>query len=328
MVKKITQTKINEWIGGYQYLTLLYFLAKAKSLGVIKNKNIIDPLSIALELNIDIEVILRIFLALESVGMCSTKNKKIVLTKEGVNFLKQDLYSLRLKTILSFERWLPSFLGAIKLFNQVKNKKNGDIENTLQQWFAAESKIQAKYIVPKLPLKNIKTVADLGGGDGSLLVQILKSNKNIVGSLYDKFVANKNYISRSKRLNIRKRLTRYKFDFFKKFKINSEIIILKSVLHNWNDTNAIKILKNVYSATPQNSKLFIIERVYDKHNMLKKREIAFLDLRMLFFQSGKERSLNEFKRLFRVTGFEFENKIKTDSDFYVLTAKKISRTKI
>lgn len=329
------KSRLHAWIDGYQYLSLLYFLAKIHSMGFISE---IKPLKISYiskKLGIEIKILIRIFSALESIKIIKMKDKEISLTKDGKIFLQNDM-NLSLKAILSFERWLPKFQNISKLINQPKfqkpNKKStplttGKTQDILPVWLANETNEQVKYIVPKLPLKNVTTIADIGGGKGNLLIELLKVNKNITGKIYDSIYFESNTQNSLYNLSIEKRISRIGCNFFKKIKLNSQVILLKSVLHNWNDLDALKILKNINMSMPINSKIFIIERIIDKNKAHEnKSHILFLDLTMMFVHDGKERTLSEFKEMLNLSNFTLEKKIKTDNGFFILIASKAKQS--
>jgi hypothetical protein len=127
-------------------------------------------------------------------------------------------------------------------------------------------------------------------------------------------------------LSIEKRISRIGCNFFKRIKLNSQVILLKSVLHNWNDLDALKILKNINMSMPINSKIFIIERIINKNKSREcKSHIFFLDLKMMFVHDGKERTLSEFKEMLNLSNFILERKIKTDNGFFILIASKANQ---
>ena len=329
------KSRLLAWIDSYQYLALLYFLAKIHSLGFISEIKSSKISIISKKIGLENEILIRIFLALESINILKIKNKEILLTKDGKFFLNKDK-NLALKAIISFERWLPHFQTISELINQPEHKKfnkkytrfiMNKTQESLRAWLSKETEGQARYILPKLPLKNVTSIADIGGGDGILLIELLKLNKKITGKIYDSIYFKNNILTSYGNQKTEKRISRIGCNFFKKIKLSSQVVLLKSVLHNWSDLDAVKILKNINRSMPENSKLYIIERIIDNNKICgSKSDIFFLDLKMMFVHDGKERTLSEFKEMLNLSNFALEKKIKTDNGFFILIASKAKQS--
>ncbi|RWS22564.1 SAM-dependent methyltransferase-like protein [Leptotrombidium deliense] len=84
-------------------------------------------------------------------------------------------------------------------------------------------------------------------------------------------------------------------DFFVSVPSGGDCYILKSVLHDWNDNSAIKILRNVREKMNEKSKLLIIESLLPAGNVSHPSKV--LDLHLMAVCEGKERTLSDFKKL-------------------------------
>lgn len=135
-------------------------------------------------------------------------------------------------------------------------------------------------------------VCDIGCGSGILLDSIYKNFPNIKPIYADK-----------KDFRIIKHKTFKKIDFFKPFNIKADVFIISRILHDWDDENAIKILKNISKNMSKNSVLLVFESFVDIKT-LSNLDICF---HLLNFLGGKERSLKEFKNLFKKSGLMIEN---------------------
>lgn len=132
------------------------------------------------------------------------------------------------------------------------------------------------------------TVVDLGGGLGDCLADILNAYPHLSGVLLEQAevlqAARENL--RGQRLESRCRCLAG--DFLEQVPPEGDVYILKSVLHNWNDEQALRILRNCRAAMSGSSRLLIVEpliRDGDNRGMR-----AFMDLHMLVMHGGRERT--------------------------------------
>lgn len=99
-----------------------------------------------------------------------------------------------------------------------------------------------------------------------------------------------------------------------------DLIILKHVLHDWNDSDCVSILKQVCSNMESHAKLVVIETVRDaqQHDLI----ASFADLEMMQSFQSRERTQAEFKDLFEASGLEIKDVVHTLSVFKILVASK------
>jgi 2-polyprenyl-3-methyl-5-hydroxy-6-metoxy-1,4-benzoquinol methylase len=84
-----------------------------------------------------------------------------------------------------------------------------------------------------------------------------------------------------------------------------DCIVMKHIIHDWPDSESIKILKNCRKVLSPGNKLFIIDIVLDRNNHFYKDQIS-LDLMMMVHLSARERYQIEFERLLVEAGFKIE----------------------
>ena len=77
---------------------------------------------------------------------------------------------------------------------------------------------------------------------------------------------------------------------------------MRVVIHDWDDDEAISILRVCRRAMRETAKLFLIERIVAPANEMP--AIKFSDLNMLVSPGGRERTREEFSDLFAKSGFE------------------------
>jgi len=102
-------------------------------------------------------------------------------------------------------------------------------------------------------------------------------------------------------------------DFFESVPSRGDAYILKSIIHDWDDEHALKILQNCLRAMAENGKLLLVEGVIPPGN-----ETSFgklVDLHMLVMADGGERTEAEYRALFAAAGFTLTNIIPLQSLF-------------
>ena len=77
--------------------------------------------------------------------------------------------------------------------------------------------------------------------------------------------------------------------------------ILRSILHNWNDSNATVILQNCRQAITDGGRLIIVDNVLSTGNDPSSSKIA--DIQMMVILGALERTESEFRGLLDASGF-------------------------
>jgi hypothetical protein len=174
-------------------------------------------------------------------------------------------------------------------------------------------------IVEACDFSGIQTLMDVGGGNATLLAAILKANPALRGVLYDteKVVATARPVLDA--AGIAARCTILTGDFFESVPSRSDACLLKHIIHDWDDAHCVKILSNCRRALPAHGKLFVVDAVIGSGNAPEFGKI--LDLEMLVeAPGGRERTQDEFQKLFAAAGFRLARVVPTASPFAILEA--------
>ncbi len=162
-----------------------------------------------------------------------------------------------------------------------------------------------------------KSVYDIGGGTGHFMNSLLKTFPHIRGVLYEL----PEVISDAKTPIVNfERCSLIPGDFFKTIPTGGDAYILKSVLHDWTDKAALKILENCYQSMTDQARLIIVEPLMTSANL--KDPAKVMDIYTMATSGGRERTLLDFKNLLDQAGFCIESTIPTDTEFYLIEARK------
>lgn len=189
-------------------------------------------------------------------------------------------------------------------------KDHGDARELFQRHFTATSQLNCPVIAASYPFSKFRKVIDIGGGHGALLAQILRQHPSVNGVLFDlpEVVQGPNEISS----DIAQRCEIVGGDFFKGVPEGGDIYIMQQVIHDWNDEMAVNILTNCRKAMTDNGRLLVVDAVLAAGN---DRDMnKFIDLSMLVgMPGGRERSEQDFRKLFQNAGLELTKIISTAS---------------
>lgn len=165
-------------------------------------------------------------------------------------------------------------------------------------------------------------LADVGGGNGSLLTIVLKKHPTLKGLLYDLPGVVQRASGALAAAGLADRCQVVGGNFFESIPSGADAYLMRHIIHDWDDEKAITILKNTHRAMRDDGVLLVIEGVIVPGNDPDFGKL--LDLTMLTIPGGKERTEEEFRSLFAAAGFELTRIIPTTAGVSVLEGKKLA----
>jgi orsellinic acid C2-O-methyltransferase len=164
------------------------------------------------------------------------------------------------------------------------------------------------------------TLMDVGGGNGAILIGLLGANPKLRGIVFDRPGTAERAREKLAEAGLAARGSAVAGDFFQTVPEGADAIVLKHVIHDWNDEQAITILKNCQRALRPGAKLLIAEGVYPPRidQSLESRGAAANDVNMLVVSGGRQRSEEEFRALYRAAGFELARIVPTAARLCVI----------
>jgi len=142
------------------------------------------------------------------------------------------------------------------------------------------------------------TVVDVGGGNGDVLSSVLKQNQGVNGILFDIPEVVARAMENISNNDLRSRIEINGGDFFESVP-SGDAYILRHIVHDWNDDEAIQILSNCRKAMNHDGKILVVEAVIPEGN--DPHPFKWLDITMLMI-GGKERSKEQFEDIFARAG--------------------------
>jgi hypothetical protein len=169
-----------------------------------------------------------------------------------------------------------------------------------------------------------KSLVDVGGGNGSLLLGILKANPGLRGIVFDQPHVAERARAKIREAGMSDRCDAVGGSFFESVAPGADAYLLKHVIHDWDDERAAAILRTCRAAMPAHGVLLIVEGVYPARieRSLECRGAAANDLNMLVCTGGRQRSEAEFRDLYRSAGFRLARIVPTATGICVMEGER------
>lgn len=185
-----------------------------------------------------------------------------------------------------------------------------DFAAIFNQWMTVSTELGTPTITGGYDFSPFRSVCDIGGGQGILLKSILLANPHLHGILYDQESVVKNNV-----LNDLDGRTEIQTGSFFDRVPTADVLIMKSVLHDWNDEQCEIILSHCRETMLPASRLLIVERVIATPADFMG---AFFDLNMQVLAGGRERTADEFNALLQKAGLKLDHIIPTRSPWKII----------
>lgn len=156
----------------------------------------------------------------------------------------------------------------------------------------------------------VRTVVDVGGGTGAMLAEILRERPQLHGTLIDlpRTVARAAGIFRT--AGVLDRVTLTGQSFFDALPPGADLYLLRGVLNNWPDLEAVALLSRCAEAARPGGRVVVLKSVGPDDSPKR----LYIDM---VLTGGKERTVAEFRELARQSGLEIAAAGRENSYFVV-----------
>lgn len=170
------------------------------------------------------------------------------------------------------------------------------------------SMIDGPAVADAYDFSGIRSIVDVGGGHGLLLATILERNPHLKGTLYDEAHVIEGAKSGPLQ-SVKGRCEMVAGNMFSSVPAGADAYIMKHIIHDWPDDACVKILKACRKGVNPGGKLLVVDSVIQPGNEFNVGK--FLDLQMLIFPGGCERTEEQFRDLFAAAGWRLNRVIPT-----------------
>ena len=156
--------------------------------------------------------------------------------------------------------------------------------------------------------EDIYTIVDVAGGHGFLLATLLQRNPHLRGTLYEA----PHVVGGAANGPLKPvigRCTLASGDMFSSVPAGADAYIMKHIIHDWPDELCVQLLKACRKGVNAGGRLLVVDSVIQPGNDFSPGK--FLDLQMLIFPSGCERTEKQFHDLFVAAGWQLRRIIPT-----------------
>jgi len=297
-----------------------YWLSKA--LYCAARANVADGLrdgpkpvrELAASAGVDPENLRRLLRALASVGIFVETEPGVVALTPKAQYLRADHpasmkhFALMVGDTL-FEAWadlfhtLESGQSAVEkrfgrdFFAEIAKdvQKSQLFDRAMQEIHGSETDLMLQHF----DFSRFRTVLDVGGGNGSTLQRLLDAHPKLRGQLFDLPQVVDGARSLLAESGLGERVELLAGDFFQDVPGKADCVMMRHVLHDWDDEKAAAILRHSRAALEDGGSLLIVEKMIAPGNDPSFAKL--LDLNMMAI-GGKERDESQYRDLLEGAG--------------------------
>ena len=330
-------TRLRQLIMGFRITQLIYVAAKLE----LSERLARGPLTaqeLAPMVGADAGALYRLLRALASLGVfVETTDARFEMTPAAQLLQRNAAGSLRSTAMLYGDELLWRAYGrmshAIKtgqpafehVYSQPFYDYLGEHPNSallFQEAMTGFSEMESAAIIAACDVSQIHTLVDVGGGQGALAAALLRAHA-LQAVIFDRSGPTQDTQRIFALDDIAGRGRFIQGDFFAHVPDGGDLYLLKSILHNWDDSAAAAILRKCRDAMPKHARLLVAERVIPLGNL--PSEAKLFDINMLVTMGGRERTEAEYASLFRTAGLELTKVTPTTSHLSLVEAARSDR---
>jgi hypothetical protein len=260
----------------------------------------------------------RLLRALVNVGIFTRRRDGRLANNRLSETLRRDLDG-SMREIVRFLGSTHSMMGWARFTDAIKSGKNGfqiahgkpifeylaehpDDEAVFQGGMVSMTELDAPSLVRGFDYSRFTKICDVGGGRGVLLAAILSTNPRLRGVLFDvpRVVEVAPAVFRA--WDVADRCSSVSGSFFESVPADCDGYLLKEILHDWDDTRALQILRVCRRAMQPGAALLVMEMIVRDDDGAHPAKL--LDMEMIdVTNEGRQRSEADFRRLFDQSGF-------------------------
>jgi ubiquinone/menaquinone biosynthesis C-methylase UbiE len=320
MSSQVSALRLLDLIQSHRVTAVIYVAARLGLAGLLRDGPQ-TPGKLAQATGADERALGRLLTALSTIGICSrTGEDSYALTEVGACLDSAAEQSFKSWAIFEAEMLSKSWSGMLesimtgKTAAELQGLANtfelmGRTPEIVDKFNAAMTEL-TRLVTPDVlrsyDFSGIRHLMDVGGGSGELLGAIAQQNRKLRGTVLDLPRCAEAASKHLRQTGVGDRVEFVAGDFFKTVPAIADAIILKSIIHDWDDARSVAILQNCRKALPRGGKLLLVERLMPETPTTadEDREQALSDLNMLRGPGGLERTKGQYRELLDRSSFD------------------------
>jgi hypothetical protein len=196
---------------------------------------------------------------------------------------------------------IPGIFG--KDFYSYLKEDAPDSEDVFARAMTQSSALSSQAVVEALDITGVRTVVDIGGGQGHLIRTLLRRHSHLRGMLFDleTVVANA-YPELREDGELGPRCQIVGGSCLESMPVKADMYLLKNLL-DWPDEFSILTLRNILAAAPPGARVVVVDNIVD-HHPEEMKITTLVDLLLLLNVGGQRHTKGDFEKLFTRAGIE------------------------
>jgi hypothetical protein len=321
--EKSLEDVLSEMIWGYRNSQAIFVAVGLGITDLLKDEARSSE-ELAAKAGVDPQALYRLLVVLASAGVVREAGPtRFALTPMGALLQKQK--TLRDSAILAASFW-PAYgellytiqtgrsgfqrASGMPIYDYLAKTPEADAAYSAR--LTAATSAMAAALTTSYDFSGASTVVDVGGGQGALLLAILRAHPHLRGILFDRSPVVAGALADR---DVAERCEVVAGNFFEGVPAGGDVYILKWVISEWSDDRAVAILKNCRRSMTARGRVLVIDP-FDVYSH------ALFNLQMLVvWNGGRVRSQADIAALFAAASLSAERIIPTQSQFSIVEGR-------
>ena len=222
------------------------------------------------------------------------------------NRVHNDAYANVMHSVRTGETAFKHVHGA-EIFDYFKT--DAEFFSVFNNAMTSNSRREAVAIAGAYDFFQFETLADVGGGLGFLLSEVMKTAPKLRGVLFDLPEVVAKAEATFDAAGVADRVTIEGGSFFDSIPVRADAYMMKYIIHDWDDARARTILENCVESMNPGGRVLVIDHVIPEGN--EPHIGKLLDIEMLIVPGGSERTRAQFEELFSTAGLKLTQIVPT-----------------
>ena len=187
----------------------------------------------------------------------------------------------------------------------------------------AMTRLYAPAVAASYPFDTVHRLCDVGGGHGDLLTEVLLRHPALQAVLFDTAATLATARPFLAARGVLERVEMTPGSFFDAVPAGCDALLLKNVLHDWDDARAARILANCRRALHPGNRLLLVEALVEQSTTREMGPLSDLQM-MVVCSGGRERGRAEYAALLAAAGFILQRIVPTPGPMSILEAVAVA----